>query len=1652
MLTSKFVDDNIIRDFNENVIDSLFPVLERDHKQILAKYYYKMLDALAMMFHFENTKEHVYQLEQNNYQDAKWLLLFLLPYLNGDTTEITSFNDIYKKKVEDIDITEKSPKYKFSNLQYGRCIRDKNDSIQEINFDEKHIEHNFLLLLDTIRTMSHKMYVNWMDVLPCAIKDIDELELYKNTNEKFNKNIISDYDIKIFNKDMSPIEYKNMLENTNSLYVGDIYNVIRNHFYEDVKSIKWTLFDFSTNGYAFNCLVLFDDLFKNNVHNLLKKIIMNVEWDKLTEEEKEFFGNKLDVIKDHCENKKIYVDVDKSIKDNPDRYIQPDIFRRFFISFVVGFNNHFAKNNPKLKDYKPIKEKIREDDDEEIQSYKLEYKDIRESLLSLKPAYLYEFMRRDLDRLKYTYYGTLLLNEKKDGMPEEYIHVNCYKDRNKKFKITHKILYSYAKLLSHDVIDGKFTPLPKDWRMLTERHKSEFIQKINSEQLDWFNINGYLRHTMGYDTMLKDEIRGYYYSTKEVLIYHIFNSMATKGILSIFSPNAEITDQKKTQRDNLHEKLTSVFDRNGKYWNDSYYYLTELPYKYTGTYENNGKLVDFFIYNMERSWYSAYALDWVSQIGFCHHFINNRVSYITGGTGVGKSTQVPKLFMYYTKAIDFNNYGKVVCTQPRKTPTTKNAEIVSVELGLPIFLYPKTDKSEFDDLFVEKDDNSENKNKSNNYYIQMKYKDDAHEKKTNHLVLKYVTDGLLVKELNKALKEYVERRDEYKELNQYDTIIIDEAHEHNRNMDLLLSFLRTSVNLNNNVRLVILSATMDEDEPVYRRYYRSINDNQKYPLCEWIKDNKIDRINVDRRFHISPPGFGTRYNVNDIYTPNNSIIETVRKILSDGLKGDILIFASGTAEINQIIADIQNILPNNMIAVPYHSQLSSVKRTFIEQIDDNISKLRISKDVNFNDVNENDLEKGVGHYTNFAIVATNIAEASITIKTLKYVIETGIQKTNIYDYKKKNASLRPTNISESSRMQRRGRVGRKSDGIVYYLYEKDKMKNNKTQYNISIENISDGIYDNLCEKNDEELLIENKYLKKIISDQYLTSEKKKFNYIGDDSINDFKNNTEIPQAYKTGFKYDQLNDEEGMFYIIHPEELSIERDLCGRVTGSKNKDITVTKDYDKKYGKIKSKKMESFWDDLEIMNFIDGRHNKTKFGTMMNHMKTTFTFENENLNYAYVYGLLYNIPDQITKVVAFLNSMGKLDLKQLLVKIDNKFALDEVLGKYKGYKSDYHVFERIGSDLLTYLDNSGDNFKIENMLVETAEDLKMSREKVIALYEEGEYKNEFDSDNDKTNRNNIAKHLYTKKYVDNIKSQIIERYASENFLNGKILTKFVKEYWRIKESYITVDKSIGKSRNYGEMIKGFKSEYENIPDNLDPLILSFCQAYPYNISKRILNTSKFLNLYTPSYTNIYTIDKKRNMWMTFVNDILLTGYILYNGLDAELGMISIVSYITIDYVAYLKQAYNKDIHKKYESIVFKLAEFIESHPSYDFDDIKVIGVLRTTYSQMISDLDRIQSGNYKNKFEPYVEYYDNGKIKFEGTYVDNKEHGYFVYYHENGQIKEEGNYEDGVKKGKWIIYDKDGKVKEKGDYENGVKKGKWIIYDKDGKVKENKNY
>ena len=220
-----------------------------------------------------------------------------------------------------------------------------------------------------------------------------------------------------------------------------------------------------------------------------------------------------------------------------------------------------------------------------------------------------------------------------------------------------------------------------------------------------------------------------------------------KGTLNEFIIDRECTDKAilTTNFNIKRSRLTNALTKNVfsneliKKYEKCIYYLTsdkygELPLIYD---ENQKRKITYLESLRVPSWFTFYAMDWISQIGFYHKYINNRVLYVTGGTGVGKSTQVPKLLLYGLKMINHKMNGKVISTQPRTKPTIENAQRISLEMGVSIVETIKT-------LDEATNKYKNEKIKTFNGHVQYKTQKDSHISEITNYYFKEMTDGSFV--------------------------------------------------------------------------------------------------------------------------------------------------------------------------------------------------------------------------------------------------------------------------------------------------------------------------------------------------------------------------------------------------------------------------------------------------------------------------------------------------------------------------------------------------------------------------------------------------------------------------------------------------------------------------------------------------------------------------------------------------------------------------------------------------------------------------------------------------------------------------------------------------------------------------------------------
>jgi ATP-dependent helicase HrpA len=242
------------------------------------------------------------------------------------------------------------------------------------------------------------------------------------------------------------------------------------------------------------------------------------------------------------------------------------------------------------------------------------------------------------------------------------------------------------------------------------------------------------------------------------------------------------------------------------------------------------------------------------------------------------------------------------------------------------------------------------------------------------------TDGTLLQEI----------KNDY-DLSQYSVIMVDEAHERSLNIDFILGLLKNILERRSDFRVVISSATINpESFSVY------------FDDCPVVK---IDTFIHPVEIHYDPPESENNYDA-----LLQKIKETVSRYIENTAQGDILVFLSGEKVIKDCISML-SMLPyqERLILLPLYARLSSQEqeRVFLTYP----GKRKI-------------------------IVATNIAETSVTIDGITAVIDSGLVKINYYNPKTFTSSLIETVISKASAQQRKGRAGRTQPGVCYRLYSK----------------------------------------------------------------------------------------------------------------------------------------------------------------------------------------------------------------------------------------------------------------------------------------------------------------------------------------------------------------------------------------------------------------------------------------------------------------------------------------------------------------------------------------------------------------------------------------------------------------------------------------
>ncbi|EFL24401.1 ATP-dependent helicase HrpA [Streptomyces himastatinicus ATCC 53653] len=325
---------------------------------------------------------------------------------------------------------------------------------------------------------------------------------------------------------------------------------------------------------------------------------------------------------------------------------------------------------------------------------------------------------------------------------------------------------------------------------------------------------------------------------------------------------------------------------------------------------------------------------------------DHQVVIVAGETGSGKTTQIPKICMELGRGVK----GLIGHTQPRRIAARTVAERIADEIGTPL-------------------------GESVGWKVRFtdQVSPDTH--------IKLMTDGILLAEIQTD-----------RELRQYDTIIIDEAHERSLNIDFLLGYLAQLLPRRPDLKIVITSATIDPE-----RFSRHFGDA---PIVE--VSGRTYPVEVRYRPLLEEGGEDSD---RDQIT---AICDAVDELQSEG-PGDILVFLSGEREIRDTADALNKKQLRSTEVLPLYARLSHAEQHRVFQ----------------------------RHTGRRIVLATNVAETSLTVPGIRYVIDPGTARISRYSHRTKVQRLPIEPVSQASANQRKGRCGRTSDGICVRLYSED---------------------------------------------------------------------------------------------------------------------------------------------------------------------------------------------------------------------------------------------------------------------------------------------------------------------------------------------------------------------------------------------------------------------------------------------------------------------------------------------------------------------------------------------------------------------------------------------------------------------------------------
>jgi ATP-dependent helicase HrpA len=332
---------------------------------------------------------------------------------------------------------------------------------------------------------------------------------------------------------------------------------------------------------------------------------------------------------------------------------------------------------------------------------------------------------------------------------------------------------------------------------------------------------------------------------------------------------------------------------------------------------------------------------------------NHQVLVLCGETGSGKTTQIPKMCLELGRGVR----GQIGHTQPRRLAARAVASRIAEELDVRM---------------------------GDVVGFKVRFGDET----SPRTLIKLMTDGILLAETQHD-----------RLLLQYDTLIIDEAHERSLNIDFMLGYVRTILPRRPDLKVIVTSATIDPE-----RFAANFPDAAGKPAPIMMVSGRTYPVEVRYR----PPAIEDWDERDEEF--HNHVLACVQELAACG-PGDILMFFSGEREIREMAKVLEERRHSCDVdeVVPLFARLTAQEQARVFQ----------------------------PHRGRRVVLATNVAETSLTVPGIRYVLDPGLARINRYSPKTKVQRLEVESISRASADQRAGRCGRLGPGVCIRMYRED---------------------------------------------------------------------------------------------------------------------------------------------------------------------------------------------------------------------------------------------------------------------------------------------------------------------------------------------------------------------------------------------------------------------------------------------------------------------------------------------------------------------------------------------------------------------------------------------------------------------------------------